>query len=585
MSTAFQATGTNNAAPFTLKVHRGDGMALLAMNWRTGKPPRDFVGFAIEFSEPGSDKFWPIRNRIGFPGQRTKPTDPSIESTRAPIQKFRWVHFPRDPEKPGKFTYRVAAMFMDGGGVLSRGAEQKASIALMRETIPGKLNVAFTRGYVSSQAFVHNFAPDGRLSTLLPDQAKTGLSFKATHAKAAEAHEWMGFEARSAIHEVLDEAIAKKADVRVIAYDLNLPEIVTRLEALGSRLKIIIDDSASHKDPDSPESKAAARLRKSAGAANVKRQHMANLQHHKSIAVKGKGIDKVVYGSTNFTWRGFYVQSNNAVVVSSKSAAADYFDFFETYFDAGKAGDFKGSTAAIGWHKLGVPGVDARVGFSPHAPKDGLLASVGKDIAKAKSCVFFSLAFLGQTKKGPIGPALGKQIRSKTVHAFGIADAQVKGGNLGITVMTPDNKRRVVRAAALTGGVPAPFSTEPSGLSGSGGHHRGTRMHHKFVVIDFDTDDARVYLGSYNFSEPADLENGENLVLIKDRTVATSYMIEALRIYDHYRFRTVQEDLRKTGKNRKVIELKLPPKSSADKPWWQRHWDDPVSKRDRELFD
>ena len=48
MSSDFQVTGTNNAALFTLKVHRGDGMALLGMNWKRGQPPDDFVGFAIE---------------------------------------------------------------------------------------------------------------------------------------------------------------------------------------------------------------------------------------------------------------------------------------------------------------------------------------------------------------------------------------------------------------------------------------------------------------------------------------------------------------------------------------------------------
>ena len=57
---SFQETGANSKAPFTLKVHRGDGMALLAMNWKKGMPPRNFVGFAIEFREPGNDKFWAI---------------------------------------------------------------------------------------------------------------------------------------------------------------------------------------------------------------------------------------------------------------------------------------------------------------------------------------------------------------------------------------------------------------------------------------------------------------------------------------------------------------------------------------------
>jgi phosphatidylserine/phosphatidylglycerophosphate/cardiolipin synthase-like enzyme len=586
MKNSFQVTGTNRKAPFTLKIHRGDGMVLLAMNWRTGMPPRDFVGFAIEYKEPKSDRFWPVKNRIGFPGQRTKPTDPMISSTRAPIQKFRWVHFPWHADKDGEFQYRITPMFMDELGTLSRGEPQEASITLMRETIPGKLNVAFTRGYVSSQSFVEKFAPDRKLSTLIPDNAKDGLNFKATHKDAEKALEWMGFEARASIREVLDEAIAAKANVRVIAYDLNLPEIVTRLEKLGSRLQVIIDDSpgtgGGHKAKDSPESKSEKRLRKSAGADNVKRQHMANLQHHKSIAVSGKGLHKVVYGSTNFSWRGFYVQSNNAIIVNSTPAVDDYFKVFDSYFSAESAADFRDAKASAGFRELGVTGVDAKVGFSPHTTKNGLLALVGKDIAKAKSSVFFSLAFLGQTKKGPIGPALGRAIKSKTVHALGIADGRVKEGNLGVTVLTPDNKQRVVRSSALTGNVPAPFSTEPSGLSGKSGEHRGTRMHHKFVVLDFDTDDARVYVGSYNFSEPADFENGENLLLIKDRTVATTYMIEALRIYDHYLFRSAREDQKK--KSNKVIELKLPPKKASEKPWWQRDWDDPIRKRDRELF-
>jgi len=584
MDTSYRVEGGNKKAPFTLTVHRGDGMALLGMNWRGGKPPRDFVGFSIEFREPDSTKFWPIKNKIAFPGQRSKQSDPPIESTKAPFQKFRWVHFPFNAEKKGKFTYRVTPLFMDATGALSRGEEQTAAIALMRDTLP-KANVAFTRGFVSSQAFAQHFAPDGKITTIIPGNAKKGLTFKPSHKDAEKALAWMGFEARSAILEVLDQAINNKnAQVRVIAFDLNMPEIVGRLVKLKKRLKIIIDNDKDHK-AGSAENAAEKRLNTSAGAQNVVRQHMANLQHHKSIAVSGGGINKVVYGSTNFSWRGFYVQSNNAFIVNSKKAADDYFTFFEDYFKAKNAGDFMKSTASSGWHTLGIAGLDAKVGFSPHNKANGLLATIGKDIAKAKSSVFFSLAFLGQMTRGPIGPALGKQMKSKKVHTLGIADANVKAGNLGITVMTPDDKRRVVRSSALTGKVPAPFSTEPSGLAGESGNERGTRMHHKFVVIDFDTPDARVYFGSYNFSEPADLENGENLVFVKDRTVATSYMIEAVRIYDHYRFRTVQENKKKAKTPAlKVITLRPAPKTAAQKPWWQAHWDDPIRKRERELF-
>jgi len=585
MSTTYQVTGTNNNALFSLKLHRGDGMVLLAMNWKNGKPSNDFVGFAIEYREPASNQFWPIKNRLGFPGQRKKPGDPTIPSTSAPIQKFRWVHFPQNAETPGAFRYRVTPMFMNARGVMAKGEIQEADIALMRDTIPGKLNVAFTRGFVSSQAFVTQFAPDGKLDTLIPDKANDGLTFKPTKPNADKALEWMGFEARSAIHDALDKAVAAKAEVRVIAYELNLPEILTRLEALGPKLKIIIDDSSGsgggHAAAGSCESVAEKRLKKSAGANHVLRQHMANIQHHKSIAIAGGGLNLLIYGSTNFSWRAFYVQSNNAVIVNSAAAALDYFTAFDTYFGAASADDFRSSPPAAGWHDLGLVNVDAKVSFSPHTSAGGMLGAIGSDIDQAQTSVLFSLAFLGQMTKGPIGPAIGRALNKKTVHTLGISDARVGEKNLGVSVLSPDNKKRLVHSSALTGNVPAPFKTEPTGLAGKTGFG-GVRMHHKFIVLDFDTPDARVYLGSYNFSEAADTENGENLLLIKDRIVATSYMIEAIRLYDHYRFRSLQQDLK--GKGPKVMELALPPKTKNGKTWWQKDWDDPVRARDRTLF-
>src|SRR5262249_40913351 len=161
--------------------------------------------------------------------------NPNKMSTRlSPIQKFRWVHFPRNAELDGAFTYRVTPVFMNDQDELSYGEPQTADIELSRETYPGKLNVAFTRGFVSSQAFLDKYVAEGMdpkkvIGTLLPAKADDGLDFIATHPKANEALNWMGFEARSAILEVLDQAIADKtAEVRAVVYDLNEPGVVSR---------------------------------------------------------------------------------------------------------------------------------------------------------------------------------------------------------------------------------------------------------------------------------------------------------------------------------------------------------------------
>src|SRR5262245_40228157 len=91
MSSLFQEVGTNRNALFTLKLHRGDGMCLVAMNWKTGKPPRDFVGFAIEYREPNGERFFALKNRISFPGTAGSVNPNRLSTRLSPIQKFRWV--------------------------------------------------------------------------------------------------------------------------------------------------------------------------------------------------------------------------------------------------------------------------------------------------------------------------------------------------------------------------------------------------------------------------------------------------------------------------------------------------------------
>jgi phosphatidylserine/phosphatidylglycerophosphate/cardiolipin synthase-like enzyme len=569
MSGEFQVTGDNAAASFTLKIHRGDGMALVAMNWREGKPPPDFVGFAIEYKEPGGDRFFALKNRLSFPGAGSATSSTSLSTMLSPIQKFRWVHFPRNAELPGEFVYRVTPVFMNHDDELSHGEAQQAAIELRRETYPGKLNVTYTRGFVSSQAFVDRYESAGPISKLLPPKADAGLDFVPTHPKADEALAWMGFEARSAILEVLDGAIAdKKAQVRVVAYDLSEPDIVSRLEKLGQRLRIIVDDSDAHGEEHSAETAAAKRLTASAGEDNVKRQHVLNLQHNKTIVVDGPKGRVAVCGSTNFSWRGLFVQSNNAVILRGKSAIKPFLAAFEDYWS--QAPGAFGGTASAQWTKLGLGGIDARVAFSPHAASNALLKSIADDIATGtKSSLFYSLAFLFQTS-GPVRDAIAKVTDQKAIFVYGMSDRKVGG----LDLQKPDGNVAPVFPSALAKNIPAPFAKEPTG----GG---GIRMHHKFVVIDFDKPSARVYLGSYNFSSPADTKNGENLLLVRDRRIAVSYVVEALRMFDHYHFRVAQQEAKKA---KKKLVLARPPRKPGEKPWWHEHYANARKIRDRELF-
>jgi hypothetical protein len=568
MASEFQVVGRNDHALFSLRVHRGDGMSLLGMNWKDGTPSDDFVGFAIEYREPGGNKFYALNNRLCFPRDPGDPAPPTRSTKESPIQKFRWVHFPRNAELAGDFTYRITPVFMDDNDKLTYGEPQEAQIQLCRETYPDQLNVSFTRGFVSSQAFVDRYAVGDSIASLIPASADEGLDFVPTHPKAEEALSWMGFEARNAILQVLDQAIEdESAEVSVVAYDLCEPGIVSRLEKLGDRLRIIIDDSAAHGKDTSGETQAAERLVLSAGHSHVKRQHMLSLQHNKTIVVNGDEVKKVVCGSTNFSWRGFFVQSNNAVVLSGEKVVKPFLSAFEQYWS--NPTKFKKSSSAE-WCNLDLDNIDAKVAFSPHGSANALLETIADDVSEnTTSSLFYSLAFIYQTR-GAIPKAIKKVSSDDDIFVYGISDHRAGG----LELLKPDGNVSPVYSSALTENIPEPFRSEPTG----GG---GVRMHHKFIVIDFDKPTARVYLGSYNFSSPADLKNGENLLLIQDRRIAVSYMVEALRIFDHYHFRVMQLE---ADEAQRSLSLMKPPREAGDKPWWEVHYSDKRKSRDREIF-
>jgi phosphatidylserine/phosphatidylglycerophosphate/cardiolipin synthase-like enzyme len=296
---------------------------------------------------------------------------------------------------------------------------------------------------------------------------------------------------------------------------------------------------------------------------------MGKLQHNKLIVVDGPKVQSVVCGSTNFSWRGFFVQANNAVVLEGRNAVKPFLAAFEDYWNSDGATDF-GATGSAKWNDLGLTGIKARVAFSPHGPDTALLQKIADDIGTStRSSLFYSLAFLYQTS-GPIRDAIEKVTKNSRIFVYGISDRKVGG----LDLQKPDGNIAPVRPSALGKNVPEPFKQEPTG----GG---GTRMHHKFVVIDFDKPTARVYLGSYNFSPAADTANGENLLLIRDRRIAVSYMIEALRIFDHYHFRVAQQEAKRA---RKRLALAKPPRKAGEVPWWAEDYTDPRKIHDRQLF-
>jgi len=86
----------------------------------------------------------------------------------------------------------------------------------------------------------------------------------------------------------------------------------------------------------------------------------------------------------------------------------------------------------------------------------------------------------------------------------------------------------------------------------------GAIIHDKLIVIDPLSDDCCVILGSHNLGYKASYSNDENMVIVSgDRALAEAYAVHILNVYDHYRFRAIESQLRRKGKSGKDVKLEI----------------------------
>ena len=572
---------------FSMKLWRGERMCLLGFD--VNEPEPDFVGFAVECRSPGTTEFHPLLNRLAFsydsPVADAVTGARKFPSTQAPFQRFRWVHFPHDPQ-PGAYTYRATKMHMPKDGELKRGSAIELQIPLDPVTYHDFLDVGFTRNFASSQAFLDKFHNEPDINNIakeiIPAKADEGLSFKK---KAGGIYNWLGFEAYDLIFGFLEQAVNDESiELDVFAYDLNEPDVVAKLAQLGPRLRAIIDNSGKtengkttgHGAAESAESKAAKLLQASAGVGNIKRTHFQNLQHHKVLIAKRNGEPfKVLVGSTNFSFRGIYIQANNVLVFDEPKVAGLFSKVFDTTFKDPAA--FKADELASKWHLVQANGKPpVHLCFSPHKSSDLSLNPVRGAIDQATSSVFYSVAFLNQIKSGPTKDALDR-LMTRPVFSYGVVD---QAG--GLEVRKPDGSIGLVDFAFLAENAPEPFKSEWSG-------GKGINVHHKFIVTDFNLPTAKVFTGSSNLAPNGETGNGDHLIMIEDSKIATAYAIEALRIFDHLQFRSrMKAALKDTNADDKATEkltLRKPKAISGKEAWFEKFYvAGSQSESDRKLF-
>ena len=551
-----------------VRAYKGDAMTMLCFDLAEAKT-KNCVGFSIQCVTPANKAFF-LFNRLSFDEPLTdnnanaaKLAEVSTPSNKAPFQKFRWLHVPTSSfdakEEFGTYTYRVTPRYMINGKLAPLDGNLTVEIKMPIEPFAkGKFKIGFTRGFMISQAYSRRFGNDTSIrpdnDDLLFDTAETSGTYpkdlKPVGGKKYSYHdqyEWMGWQAHDLLFDTLNGILdAPTMTVDVFAYDLDEPDFAKKLLALAAagRIRMVLDNSTSHVSADgkqSPEDAFEQAFTTAAtGNAVIVRGKYSRQAHQKTLVIKKNNIPvKVLTGSTNFAVNGLYINANHVILIDNKIIATKYQEIFNESF-AFLADPAKPKITALTGLDLfkqefqfkqpSVPPMT--ISFAPHnkSSADSILNNMNGVIEGAKESVLFAVMGLESNTSGPIVATLREIHKDDAIFSYGITDKYD-----GVVVFKPASKRgKLVLTKKLQKNLPKPFNKE----IGTAAH----KIHHKFVVMDFKSKDAVVYCGSSNLALLGEQQNGDNLLAIFDKDVATAFAIEAIRLIDHFHFRASLAD-------------------------------------------
>jgi len=568
----------NSKNGVTLKAYRGDAMVLLAFDITKDLFKENFVGFSVKYKSPsGASNF--LVNRINFEGDG-KLTD----SDKAPFQKFRWIHVPgtyhQSVKNPNYGTYRyyVTPRYWD---------QTKAALEKLNENLTvdveiendrlrdQSLELGFTRSFLTSQAYVRRFGENNDLTpdgSWLFDTSNIFCTVGSRKYTYEDVYGWLGFTARNTTVNLLKEVLGNDAlSADVFAYDFDEPtmgKLCLDLARKG-KIRVILDNSSSHATDEASETDFEKRFNEAkSGTAQMVRGKFSRFAHDKVIIVKENNKPvKVLTGSTNFSVTGVSVNANHVAVFDNKKVAALYEEVFEASFGQQKMKVFRETeyaTKTFAFQNKGVP--NSSITFAPHTEEFAtqLLGDLSDRVKSAKSSVLFCIMSLDESTGGPVYPALREVQNNEGLFSYGVTDS-----TKSVSLYKPGSRRGIlVNAKSLAKELPPPFNKEET--------FNAHRIHHKFVVLDFNKVNATVYFGSSNLALGGEKNNGDNLVCVKDTDIATAFAIEAIRLIDHYHFRA-----KKSGPAGEEKTLKLDKRSG----WAKRYFDkEDIKYVDRKLF-
>jgi phosphatidylserine/phosphatidylglycerophosphate/cardiolipin synthase-like enzyme len=286
----------------------------------------------------------------------------------------------------------------------------------------------------------------------------------------------------------LDEA-QRSLDIAIYDFDLdNVAEALARARQRGVTVRMVIDSDTLNNTRDAQIQAALGKVR-AAGIPIVPDERQA-IMHHKFVVKDGA---EVWTGSWNFTVGDTYRLNNNAARLRSAELAANYTAEFRKMFEARLFGPNK--PPGVPHSVVTIDGARVETLF---APQDQVAARISARLREAQQSIRF-LAF-SFTHDGIARALLDRA-------AAGVAVSGVFERTGSETRFSEYGKLRQAGLEVYQDGNPY-------------------AMHHKVFIIDERT----TLFGSFNFSDGADRNNDENLLIVDDPAFAAPFLAEFERI-------------------------------------------------------
>jgi phosphatidylserine/phosphatidylglycerophosphate/cardiolipin synthase-like enzyme len=277
-------------------------------------------------------------------------------------------------------------------------------------------------------------------------------------------------------------------DLAIYDFDLeNVASALAQAAGRGVRVRMVTDtDTLTN---DDPKIQKAFGILKKAKIPIVDDQR-GPIMHNKFLVVDNAAVWT---GSVNFTEGDTYRLNNNAIKIMSPELAQNYTAEFEKMFVQRLFGPNK--PAGVPHPVLTIDGVHVENYF---AAEDKVAGHIVDHLNQARQSIHF-LAF--SFTSDPIG----KAVLSRAKAGVEVAGVFEKTGS--DTQFSEFGPMKQAGLDVLTDGNPYV-------------------MHHKVFIIDGRT----VIFGSFNFSNNADKDNDENLLIVDDPAMAQAFEAEFQRV-------------------------------------------------------